>query len=151
MSLSIFNSVLMFLNLSIQADCAKAEVYFAKLLKDQSKIELKKIHKPRTHKQNRYLHVLFTLYGGEWGLSMDETKIIIKRELGYVYEKHGQMFVEHTSDMDTKRLSEFIDRFRNMSASQGLYLPTADEYGENYFELMKEVDRIESLQKSYSY
>ena len=141
----------MILDLKISADLNKAEVYFAKLVKDQSSIELKKIHQRRTNKQNRYIHALFCLYGGEWGLTIDETKTIVKRELGYVYEKHGQKFLEHTSEMDTKKLTEFIDRFRNMSASQGVYLPTADEFSENYVEMMKEVEKIESMQKKYGY
>ncbi len=139
----------MILDLSIPEDCVKAHGYFDKLIKAGDAIELKKIHKNRTNKQNRYVHALFTLYGGEWGLTMEETKTVVKRELGYIYEKNGQKFLMHTSQMDTKELTEFIDRFRNMSADQGLYLPSADEFNDNYVELMKEIERIEVTQKRY--
>jgi len=141
----------MILDLSDNVDHMKAKVYFEKLLKEQSAIELKKIHNRRTNQQNRYLHALFALYAGEWGLTTDECKTVVKRELGYVYEKHGQKFLEHTSGMDTKKLTGFIDRFRNMSASQGLYLPTAEEFSENYVTMMKEVAKIESMQTKYGY
>lgn len=141
----------MILDLRLNTDCLKAESYLAKLIKAGNAIELKKIPKKRTNKQNRYVHALFTLYGGEWGLTMDETKTVVKRELGYIYEKHGQKFLMHTSQMDTKKLTEFIDRFRNMSASQGLYLPSADEFNENYVEIMKVVEYVEATQKRYGY
>ena len=141
----------MILDLSLLSDCLKAEVYFAKLVKDQSGIELKKIHKKRTNQQNRYVHALFSLFGMEYGYSTEEAKTLIKRELGYTYEKNDHIFLEHTSDMDTKKLTEFIDRFRNFSSSTGLYLPTADEFQENYVEILKQVEAARSAQSKYSY
>jgi hypothetical protein len=139
------------LDLSISDDRQRGETYFAKLVSDGSQIELKKIHKARTNQQNRYLHALFAFFGGHFGYSTDETKVIIKRALGCLYVKNGQMFLEHTSEMDTKKLTEFIDRFRNYSADQGCYLPTALEFDENYVKMMQRVAEIESLQAKYSY
>jgi len=139
----------MILNLSIQADRHKAQVYFDKLLSDESPIELKKIHRGRSISQNRYLHALFALFGGECGYTIEEAKIVVKRALGYVYEKESHQFLMHTSRMTTKELSEFIDRFRNLSAQQGYYLPSADEMNENYVEIMKQVEYIEATQKRY--
>jgi mitochondrial fission protein ELM1 len=139
------------LDLNIPFDRNKAEVYFQKLLDGNAKIEIKRIAKRRTLSQNNYVHKLFTLYGGEFGWSTEEAKAVIKRELGYVYEKDGQKFLMHTSDMNTKELTEFIDRFRNLSAHQGCYLPTPDEFSENYVEMMKQVEAIESQQKRYTY
>ena len=139
----------MILDLTIPADQHKAQVYFDKLIADQSAIELKKIHKRRTNAQNRYLHAILTLYAGEWGLTTDEAKTSVKRLLGYIYEKNGEKFLEHTSDMSTAKLTEFIDRFRNHSANQGLYLPSADEMNENYVDIMKQVEYIEAIQKHF--
>ena len=141
----------MILDLSDNVDHMKAKVYFEKLLHEQCAVEIKKIHKKRTNKQNRYLHALFVLYGGEWGLSLDEAKTVVKRELKYTYQKHGQWFLRKTSEMNTKELTEFIEKFRNMAAAQGFYLPSAEEMNENYVEMMKEVARIESMQSKYSY
>ena len=141
----------MILDLSIQTDVNKAQVYLDKLVSDQSGIELKKIHKLRTNKQNRYVHALFTLFGGEFGYNPDEAKVVVKRRLGYVYDKNGEEFLVKTSAMDTKELTTFIDRFRNFSSSEGCYLPSADEMNENYIEIMKQVEYIEATQKRYSY
>ncbi len=141
----------MILDLKSKNDCLKAEVYLVKLIKDQSGIELKKIHKLRTNKLNRYVHALFTLFGGEFGYTTDEAKVVIKRRLGYVYDKDGEEFLVKTSQMDTKELTTLIDRFRNLSASEGCYLPTPDEFNENYIEMMKQIEYIEATQKRYAY
>ena len=127
----------------------RAEVYFAKLIEQCAKIELKKIPQKRTLSQNAYLHVLFALWGAEYGYTIDESKIVVKRVLNYTYEKNGQVFLIHTSEMNTGELTEFIDRYRNWSASNGLYLPTADEIGDNYADYAFEIDRAEIMQKRY--
>jgi len=114
------------------------------------KIELKKIPKRRTLTQNAYLHVLFSLWGNEYGYSVEEAKIVVKRALKYTYERNGTTFLMHTSEMDTKELSEFVDKFRNWSALNGCYLPTANEIGENYSDYAFEIERAEVIQKRYS-
>lgn len=139
----------MILDLNISHDRNKAETYFTKLRETGSKIELKKIPERRTLKQNSYLHKLFTLYGGEFGWTTEEAKAVIKTALRYVYVKDGVEFLSHTSDMDTKELTIFIDRFRNLSSSQGCYLPTPEEFSENYVEMMKQVEAIESQMNRY--
>ena len=53
--------------------------------------------------------------------------------------------------MDTKDLSVFVDKFRNYSSAQGLYLPSADEFNENYFDYAKEIERAEVAEKRYGY
>ena len=141
----------MILDLNISHDRNKADVYFAKLIKDGSKIELKKIPARRTLKQNSYVHALFTLAGSNYGYSTDEMKIVVKRILGYVYIKDGQEFYSHTSDMNTKEKSVFIDRFRNWSAHEGYYLPSADEMGDNWEYFVREIERAEAVEKKYSY
>lgn len=141
----------MILDLKISHDLNKAEVYFAKLVKHGSKIELKKIPERRTLNQNSYVHKLFTLYGGHFGWSPSEAKAVVKRLLGYVYKRDDEWFLMHTSEMDTRELTTFIDRFRNHSASEGYYLPSPDEFSENYVEMMKQVESIESQQKRYTY
>jgi hypothetical protein len=139
----------MLLDLSIPDELIRAQEYFDKLMDNGAKIELKKIPEKRTVKQNSYLHALFCLFGGEIGLTTEESKILVKRELGYVYEKNGIKFLSHTSDMDTEELGEFIDKFRNYSSQNGFYLPSADEFNENYFDMMKRVEYFEATQKRY--
>jgi len=139
------------LDLNIPPDKKKAEMYFSKLLEDGAKIELKKIAKRRTLNQNSYLHAVLTLYATEWGWTMEEAKTYIKRTLGYTYVKNGELFLTSTSGMNTKELTEFIDRFRNLSASQGFYVPSSDEIGQNWEYFAREIDRAEIMQKKYSY
>ncbi len=139
------------LNLSKPDEANKAEVYFAKLLSDGSKIELKKISPPRTIKMNSYVHVLFQLWGSHFGYSLDEAKQIVKVELGYTYQKDGRTFYCQTSIMNTKELTELIDRFRNWSASEGCYLPTSKEYLLRHFNYSQEIERAEIMEKRYSY
>lgn len=133
------------------ADVKKAQVYLDKLISDQSKVILTKISKKRTNSQNRYVHALFTIFGGAFGYSSDEAKVIVKRDLKYTYESQGEIFLMQTRSMDTKELTIFIDKFRNYSAANGCYLPTPEEFSENYVEMMKQVEAIESQQNRYSY
>lgn len=131
-------------------DCSKAAEYFGKLLKDGAKMEIKKIHPKRSLSQNSYLHVLFKLWGNEFGYTIDEAKDTIKDALGYTYEADkGKLFNKiipfsrvsvhrkKTSEMDTKELTKFIDKFRDWSAiTCDFYLPSAKEFQEEqiYFE-----------------
>ena len=141
----------MILDLSISPDKKKAEMYFSKLLEDGAKIELKKIPKRRTLNQNSYLHAILTLYATEWGWTLEEAKTYVKRTLGYTYVKNNELFLTSTSTMNTKELTEFIDKFRNLSASQGFYLPSGDEIGQNWEYFARELDRAEVMQNKYSY
>jgi len=141
----------MILDLNIQSEQDKAQVYFDFLIKDKAKIELKKIPKRRTLKQNSYVHKLFTLWGSNFGYTTEEAKITVKRQLGYTYQKDGQEYFTPTSGMDTKQLTEFIDKFRNWSAHNGYYLPSADEMGTNWEYYAREIERAEIMQKRYGY
>ena len=131
-------------------DCKKAEEYLGKLMLDGSKCEVKKIHPKRSTSQNSYLHVLFALWSKEFGYTMDEAKDTIKDALGYTYEADkGKLFNKiipfsrvsvhrkKTSEMDSKELTIFIEKFRDWSASTcGLYLPSSEEFLQEqiYFE-----------------
>jgi len=139
----------MLYDFAIESDCRNAVTYMGKLIESEAKAELVKITPKRTSNQNRYIHALFALWGGHFGYTTDEAKVVIKRVLGYWYQKEGQTFLKHTSDMDTKELSEFTDRFRNHSAHEGFYLPSPEEFQENYVKMMSEVRYVESQMTRY--
>jgi hypothetical protein len=141
----------MILDLSINADLNKMKVFLDKCISDGSKIDLKRVAKKRTLKQNRYVHVLFSLWGAEFGYSLDEAKQVVKERLGYTYVKNGITFYRKTSEMDTKEKTTFIDRFRNWSASEGFYLASAEEVGDNWEYFAREIERAEQIQKQYGY
>lgn len=118
----------MIYNSSDTYDRRKMFTYLRQLIKTESLIDLRKVRKNRTVKQNSYLHKLFSLYGIEFGYTVNEVKQLIKIQLEYVYKKGENLFFVQTSKMDTKELTIFIDKFRNLAAKQGCYLPSADEY-----------------------
>lgn len=119
----------------------KALAYFHMLQSSGAKCEIKKIHPKRSLSQNRYLHLLFGKYGLEFGWTIEEAKLVVKEQLGYSYEKNGKVFSKSTADMNTKELTDFIDKFRNMSATQGCYLPRPDEIN---FDLENEIQQYDN-------
>lgn len=124
---------------NLKTDVKKAHDYLAKLVDKRYIIEIKRVCKLRTNQQNRYLHKLFQIYGATQGLTVFETKCFIKFQLKYYQQKDGYLLFDQTSQMDTKQMTIFIERFRNY-ASGDVYLPSADEYNshfdyyENYIE-----------------
>ena len=124
----------MIYDLSKDIDINKANERFNFLIKNKKTIELKEKRKKRSINQNSYLHVLFALFGLEYGYSLDESKTLIKRELKYFYKKNDHIFLVKTSKMNSKELTIFIEKFRNYSSVNGLYLPTSKEYLTNYTE-----------------
>ena len=134
------------MKLSLPADLEKFKFYFDKLQSYQGMIELRKINKPRTIQQNKFLHVLITLFAIETGYTSDEAKTLLKRECEFMrYEKNGNIFLKRTRDLDTKYLAEFITWIRNYAGMNGIYLPSSDEYFRNWSEIEKTIE----MNKSY--
>lgn len=134
-------------NLSKEGSADKARVYLDKLIEHKSKCEVKKINPNRSISQNAYLHVLFNLWGQEFGYFLSEAKQEIKEAIGYTYTKQvvnpatGEIIVKkylsETHKMDSRELTIFIDKFRDYSSANcGLYLPTSKEFLQEreYFE-----------------
>ena len=121
-------------NLKDSKKVEQITAYMSKLISDGAMVELKRITTKRTLDQNAYIHVLFNLFGLEFGYTLTEAKTIVKRHFAdiFVYEKNGTKFLGHTSEMNTKQMTDFIDRFRRWSESEGCYLPTPDEYRGKY-------------------
>ena len=97
------------------------------IVRNQGKmIEVKIKRGNRTLGQNSYIHLLFGLFGVDFGLTLDESKQLIK-SMFLSYDKKGKKFVKRTRDLDTKEMTTFIDKFRKFSEEQGCYLPEANE------------------------
>lgn len=62
-------------------------------------------------------------FGLEFGWTLEESKCVVKEQLGYTYEKDGKTFYKKTSKMDSKELALFIEKFKIMAANQGCELP----------------------------
>ena len=132
----------MLLNLSNNQDFKKAETYFYKLAESESKIELRKIIPKRSISLNSYLHVCISLFAVEFGYTLDESKTLLKRLCSFmIYEKNGLKFLKKTSKLDDLECSKFVEFIRNYASQQGLYIPDADEYLTNKFNIDKEINK----------
>tara|TARA_R110000744_G_scaffold5110_3_gene17978 strand:+ start:5117 stop:5530 length:414 start_codon:yes stop_codon:yes gene_type:complete len=120
----------------------KYDTYSNKLKLANNKVELKKLGGKRSISINSYLHVCISIYSIEFGYTLAESKVMLKRECGFmVYEKKGLKFLIETSKQTNEECSKFVEFIRNYSAKQGLYIPDATEYKENKFAIDREIDR----------
>ena len=122
-------------NLSNRFECEKCDVYYAKLKRDGKKIELTEKQK-RTLSQNALFHVwvaVFAEFIGE--VSIEACKTDVKRYLLGARERvskiTGKTEMEDykTSEMSTKELSDFMDKFKIWAQTEGCYLPYWKEQG----------------------
>ncbi|WP_418938804.1 hypothetical protein [Leyella stercorea] len=98
---------------------------------------MKKKHRPRSIAQNSYLHVCLAYFASEFGYNLEEVKYNIFKKIvnqdifsKQRLSKRGQMvtYWRSTADLDTKELTDAIERFRNYSAMvAGLYIPEPNE------------------------
>lgn len=116
-------------NLELEHDINSFKTKYNYFLEHKKVVELKEVRKTRSISQNAYLHVLFSLFGIEFGYTLEETKVLIKRQCNFMsYEKNNIKFLRKTSLLNTLEMTNFIEWFRNYSSEQGLYLPSSDEY-----------------------
>lgn len=126
------------LNLKNPIDKIKFKEYSNSLYKSSEYVELKKLSPPRSNQQNKYLHVLLGYFALNYGdtLSYVKEEIFKKVVNNDIFEtevtnrKTGEVRndFKSTSDLDSKELTDAIDRFRTWSSKEfGLYLPSPDE------------------------
>ena len=112
--------------IELKTATARFDFLFAK----QKRISLTEKRKKRTFRQNRYLHLLLGWFAVETGYTLAEAKYIYKlqsKEI-FVYSKKGINFIRSSADLDTKKMTISIERFRNYSSTTaGIYLPEANE------------------------
>jgi hypothetical protein len=132
----------MLLDLRNKEDFFKAQTYFDMLCAGEFKIELKKIIPKRSISLNSYLHVCISLFAIEFGYTLEESKTLLKRKCSFmVYEKNGIKFLKKTSKLDNLECSKFVEFIRNYASQQGLYIPDANEYLSNKFNIDKEINK----------
>lgn len=142
----------MLLDLNNQLDKRKGEVYFQKLMEEGAKIELTKKQPRRTGRQNKYIHAIFCIYGMEYGHTEREVKQIIFKKYAnpelfqydFIDPTTGETSKEYksTAQLDVQQMTKAIERFRNYSAMNGLYLLSSDEYIEQQFHIDKEINKF---------
>jgi len=104
-------------------------------------VEFKEVRQKRSLSQNAYLHVCITLYAIEFGYTIEEAKIHLKRNCQFMkYEKKGELFVKRTRDMNSKELTEFIEWLRTYASKNGCYIPTSEEYLTNRIAIDNQIE-----------
>lgn len=104
------------------------------LLGKNAKIEINEKRKNRTYSQNNYLHLILGRFALEYGETLEYVKqVIFKQWVNediFKYERVNEKTGEYreayksTAQLNTKEMSEAIERFRNYAAKNlDLYLP----------------------------
>ena len=127
----------MIYHLDIPADLRKANAYLIKLIKLGKRVEIKELKPPRTTKQNAYLHLILGILAKETGYTLPEIKIVWKRQICsdlFIYSKPSMngkgtaLFERSSADMDSKQLTQAIDRLREFSNTElDIRLPLPDD------------------------
>ena len=123
----------MLYDLSVTEDKSKFNDKISLYLEMGYKVDLKIVKQKRTIQQNAFLHVLITLFGIEFGYTIEEAKTHLKRSCPFMrYQKNDEWFLKRTSEMNVDEISEFMEWIYNHSAQNGLILPTSESYNNNY-------------------
>ena len=144
----------MIYNSKIEIDKQKAMERIEWLIKNERKFEIKEIKHRRTLKQNAYFHLILSYFALEVGETLEFIKQeIFKKKVNpdtfrteRKNPKSGKIREDwkSTADLDTKQLSECIDRFKHWTVKNtGIRLPDANEnefldYIQNEIELQKQ-------------
>ncbi len=99
----------------------------------------------KTIPQLRYYRKVLAIYGGRFGSSPDDSAKELKLMFGLACIKGGEFLSVSVADMDTKQLSEFIEKIRRHSMEQGKYIETSEEYLKDQFN----IDRDLALNEKY--
>lgn len=116
-------------NTAIKGEKENAKKYFEELLAKDSIVEIKKVSRNRSLKQNSYLHLLLGAFGNHFGYTIEEAKLIYKEvnKNIYYYKKKDRLFIRSSADLSVDEMKDSIDKFREESAKQGCDLPLATD------------------------
>lgn len=107
------------------------------LINQRAVVDLTKKHPTRSLPQNAYLHLILGFFACEYGCSLDYVKREFYKKVCNkpIFErkktaKNGEIIIELRSsrDLDKEEMTLSIERFRNWSAAEGIYLPDANEH-----------------------
>lgn len=131
----------MLYNLEKDIDRKNFEFKVENMLKNKKQVELKERREKRSISANAYLHVCISMCAIEWGYTLEECKVLLKRECSFmVYYKNDKAFLKETRKMDSKELSDFVEWIINYAGRNNLFIPSSDDYLKNQFEIDKEIN-----------
>lgn len=99
-------------------------------------VELTEKKQQRSLAQNRYLHLILAYFALEIGESPEYVKrhyfkVLCNKDL-FVREVEDKFLgkikvLRSSADLDTGEMTTAIERYRNWTASEGVYIPSSDE------------------------
>lgn len=99
-------------------------------------VELTEKKQQRSLAQNRYLHLILAYFALEIGESPEYVKrhyfkVLCNKDM-FVREVDDKFLgkikvLRSSSDLDTGEMTTAIERYRNWTASEGVYIPSSDE------------------------
>lgn len=143
----------MIFDLKNEYDVPKFKEYVNKLYQQKAVVEVKKKLPNRTLAQNSYFYLLLSWFSLETGYSVDEVKIDIFKRLcnKELFEKEVQnkqgktvKVLRSSSELTTGEMTLAIERFRNYSATEGIYLPSPNEQ-QFLLHIQKEIERCKDF------
>lgn len=127
----------MYFDSTKETDKKRALTYFQSLLEKEKRFEIIEKRSKRTLNQNNYLHLIISWFALEYGeqveyIKQEYFKRLCNPELFVTHKEDnylGKVIVlKSSADLDTKQMTEAIERFRNWSSSEaGIYLPEPNE------------------------
>ena len=142
----------MLIKTSNPIDKKKAIDYFKKLIEKDCCFELTEKKPKRSYSHNNYLHLILNWFSLETGYTLHYTKNeLYKRHVNkeifelVVKSKYGDIIdLKSSSALDSREMTLSIERFRNWSASSGIYLPEPNE-----IDYLNEIEYQANKQKQY--
>ena len=128
----------MFYDANKPIDVQRAIVKFKHLIEKKKTFELTQKKEKRTLNQNSYLHLILSFFALEYGETLEYIKLeffkkLVNKQI-FEYErinvKTGEIRIDYRSSasLNTKEMTDAIERFRNYSSKEaGVYLPTPEE------------------------
>lgn len=121
----------------------------AKLAESGKVVELTEKKPKRTLNQNKYLHICLAYFGCQIGETMEYVKrnyykILCNKDT-FIREREDKFlgkikYLRSSADLDSAEMSLTIERFRNFSSAQGIYIPSPEE--ERLIQMMEiEIDQ----------
>lgn len=93
----------------------------------------------RTLQQNKYFHKCCSILGNEIGYTVEEMKVILKKEFGMYDEVHdkktGEVLInwKSTADLTKKDFAELTENLLRFAAEQGVVIQTPEEFFKGSF------------------
>ena len=120
----------MIYNTKNELEARQAESYLKLLISQDKRVEVLSKQKSKTLPQNNYIHLILTAWGGNLGMTLEEMKVIVKRDLLpnlFVYKKKGKTFYKSFALLTTIEATKVIDKVRETADANGYYIPAPNE------------------------